>query len=128
MISKIDISTIHTQTNADIQKYVNKKISQLDKFIPKRIRPNVHAEVKLMQVKSKQKNEYICEVIIHLPGDTIFAKESTINMFAAVDIVEQKLKTQLIKYKELHSARNFRAKALKIRHVIGKIRAYRKSQ
>ena len=44
----------------------------------------------------------ICEAILHLPHETIMVKEATINMFAAVDIVEAKLKTQLKKYKDTH--------------------------
>jgi ribosome-associated translation inhibitor RaiA len=38
-----------------------------------------------------------------LPHDTINIKESTINMFAAIDIVEAKLKQQIQRHKELHS-------------------------
>jgi ribosome-associated translation inhibitor RaiA len=35
-----------------------------------------------------------------LPNENIAIHESTVNMFAAVDIVETKLKNQLKKYKE----------------------------
>jgi ribosome-associated translation inhibitor RaiA len=39
---------------------------------------------------------------MYLPQETINIKESAFNMFAAVDIVETKLKQQLQKYKDLH--------------------------
>ena len=39
-----------------------------------------------------------------MPQDNITVKESTLNMFAAVDIVEAKLRNQLKKYKERHAS------------------------
>jgi ribosomal subunit interface protein len=50
--------------------------------------------------KINGKKECMCEVIVRLPQGTLTAKESTMNMFAAVDIVEEKIKIQAKKYKE----------------------------
>ena len=41
---------------------------------------------------------------MHLPHETISVHETTINLYAAIDIVEAKLKHQLQKYKEQHQA------------------------
>jgi ribosome-associated translation inhibitor RaiA len=41
---------------------------------------------------------------LHLPHETIVIKESTVNLFAAVDIAEAKLRLQLKKYKDSHSS------------------------
>jgi ribosome-associated translation inhibitor RaiA len=41
-------------------------------------------------------------VTLHLPHQNIVIKESALNMYAAVDIVEAKLKQQLQKYKDTH--------------------------
>jgi ribosomal subunit interface protein len=76
----------------------------------------VHAEIKLMQAKSSDKKQYTCEVILHLPKEIVTAKDSTLNMFAAVDIVERKLKVQLLKYKQLHQ------RSSKIRTILKKVR------
>jgi ribosomal subunit interface protein len=65
-------------------------------------RESVHAEVKLKERKIKQRIECTCEVIVHLPKETITIKETTVNMFAAIDVVEEKLKNQLKKYKQKH--------------------------
>lgn len=103
MIEKMEINAIHTELNEDLHKYITKKIGRLDKYIPRHARESAHAEVKLKGSKKDKKNQYTCEVILHLPQTTITTKETTLNMFAAVDIVETKLKNQLKRYKEQHS-------------------------
>lgn len=104
MIKRLDISGVHMTVGDDLKKYVNKKIGRLDRFIPKANREGVHVEVKLKESKAKDKNERTCEVILRLPHETITVKETTINIYAAVDIVETKLHHQLKKYKELHAS------------------------
>jgi putative sigma-54 modulation protein len=99
---KLDIDGIHNLENKDIQKYVAKKIGTLDKYIPRHARASAHAEVKLKESKNGDKKECMCEVVVHLPHENITAKESTMNMFAAVDIAEEKIKSQLRKYKAKH--------------------------
>ena len=103
MIQNIDITGVHVEVGNDLKKYITKKIGRLDRFIPKKDRASARAEVKLKEASTKKKKQYLCEVIIHLPHGKITTKETTINMFAAVDIVETKLKNQLKKYKETHS-------------------------
>lgn len=100
MIKKLEINGVHMTVGDDLRKYVNKKIGGLEKYVPKAARPSLHVEVKLKEAKAKNKEQRTCEVIIHLPQEVITISETTINMFAAVDIVEEKLKNQLHKYKE----------------------------
>lgn len=100
MISKIDITGISYDVSDDLDKYIRSKIGKLDKYIPRSHRKSVFAEVKLSENDSKNQNRNKCEVILHVYGELMTAKESTINMFAAVDIVEAKLKSQLRKYKD----------------------------
>jgi putative sigma-54 modulation protein len=102
MIKKLEIRGVHMQIDPRLYTYASKKIGRLDRYISKHARTSAHAEVILKEEVLKTKKNCICEVIIHLPGDTITTKESTMNMFAAIDIVEAKLKNQLKKYKELH--------------------------
>lgn len=104
MIQKIDISGIRTEVSDDLQKYIQKKIGKLDKYMPPHARQSAHAEVKLKEQKSKQRVSCTCEVILYLPKEVIAIEETTVNMFAAVDVVEEKLKNQLQKYKQKHGA------------------------
>jgi putative sigma-54 modulation protein len=119
MIKKFEITGIHTDATKDIQKYVTKKIAKLDSYMPKHARASAHADVKLKESKAKDKKACTAEVILTLPGERITAKETTVNMYAAIDIVEEKLKAQLRKYKEqsTHGNRGGR----KIRQFLGKI-------
>lgn len=116
MIKRLDISGVHYDVDKKLKAYVVKKIGKLDHFISKHARESVHAEIILEEKKIKAKKECVCEVIMHLPKETITAKEATVNMFAAVDIVEAKLKNQLKKYKELHGNPRFH------RRLIGRLR------
>ena len=75
----------------------------MDRFMPRHARKSAHAEVFIKERKIKAKSEYTCEVVIFLPNETITTKESTMNVYAAVDIVETKLKNQLKKYKDIHT-------------------------
>ncbi len=101
---KLEISGVHTELDPKIKKYVRAKINRLEKYMPKHARESAHAEVFLKERKIKAKKECACEVVLHLPKGTIRVEEATMNMFAAVDIVEAKLKNQLKKYKETHSS------------------------
>lgn len=102
MIERIEISGLHMSVDDDLHKYVTKKIGKLDQYLSRHARQSVHASVKLKAVKLKNRKQATCEVILHLPKDTLTTKETTMNMFAAVDIVEQKLKNLLKKYKQKH--------------------------
>ena len=102
MIKKLDIAGLQTEITPELRKYVEKKIGKLDRYIAKHAREAAHAEVKLRETKSKDKNRFNCTVVIFNQDGDVEASESTINMFAAIDIVETKLKTQLKKKKELH--------------------------
>jgi len=104
MIERLDISGVHMNVGDDLKKYVAKKIGRLDRFIPKVWRGSVRVEVKLKESKAKDKNERTCEVILRLPQETLTVKETTINIYAAVDIAETKLHHQLKRYKELHAS------------------------
>ncbi len=100
MIKKFELSATGMDLDADIKKYVNRKIGRLDKYITRHARKSAHAEVKLRQEKNKKNDKFFAEVILNLPGETLTAKESTLNVYAAIDIVEAKLRSQLRKYND----------------------------
>ncbi len=104
MIAKFDLKGVHTTIDEGLQKYVTRKIGNLDKYLPKHHRDSVHAMVELKQAtKVKDQKKYTCNVTLQLPRGTINVSESTMNMYAAIDIVETKLKIQIKKYKESHA-------------------------
>ncbi len=102
MIQSIAISGIKYEPDEKTKQYVMRKVGQLDRFLPRHARKSVTAEVKLRQVNRDHGNKYEAEVILSVPDKKLTAKDSTLNMFAAVDIVEHKLTMQLKKYKDAH--------------------------
>lgn len=104
MIQKLEITGVHMKVDKKLHDYTVKKIGKLDRYMPRHARESAHAEVFLKEKKIKAKKECICEVVLHLPKETITTTEATMNIFAAVDIVEAKLRNQIKKYKETHSS------------------------
>ena len=107
MFKKLEITGIKVDLDDSLKKYVNNKIGKLDKYLPKNIREAAHVGVLLKELKPNSKNNCVCEVVINLPKDRIVITEGTLNMYAAIDIVEEKLKNQFTKYKQKHISKKF---------------------
>lgn len=112
MLQKIEVAGIHYKVDANLQKYIMRKIGKLDRYLPRRGRVSTHVEVKLKEEKAKDKKHCMCEIVLHAPHETITVRESTLNMFAAVDIAEEKLKHQLKKYKDMQSSHKLHRRVL----------------
>ena len=100
MIDAIEITGIQFEIDDTTRKYVRRKIGRLDRYLPRHARKTAAAEVKLRQVNRDHGNKYEAEVIMNVPDTVIMAKDYTVNVLAAVDIVEAKLLAQLRKYKQ----------------------------
>lgn len=100
MITSIDITGIKFDVDERTRKYVIEKVGRLDRFVPTHARKSMAADVKLRQVNEDHGNKYEAEIILQVPDKVITAKDTTLNMMAAVDIVEAKLVAQLRKYKD----------------------------
>jgi len=118
---KLEISALHTDLEADLKKYVTKKMNKLDKYVPRKARESVHAKVNLKESHAKNKRQFTCEIILTLPGETITVSESTLNIFAATDIAEASMRNRLKKYKEVHVSERAGKKEKKVRQFLGKI-------
>jgi ribosome hibernation promoting factor len=101
MIEAITITGLKVDVDETTRKYVSKKIGRLDRYLPKHARKSATAEVVLREVNRDHGNKYEAEVIMNVPDKQIMAKDSTVNVLAAVDIVEAKIVAQLHKYKQL---------------------------
>lgn len=113
MITHIEITGVGGYTpDETTKKYIKKKIGGLDKWISRHARHSLRAEVKLAEVNRDKGNKYEVEALLFAPAKTFTAKDSTMNILAATDIVEAKLVTQIRKYKEEHLAHVGRRKLL----------------
>ncbi len=120
MIRRVEISGVHAMVTKDLQKYILKKLNHLERYVPRAARKSTHATVLLKEAKTKNKKSCTAEIVLHLPGENLTATESTINMYAAVDIVQAKLKSQLQKYKVKHEAGGDRSRR-RLRNYLAKI-------
>lgn len=100
MISSIEITGIKYNLDEITKRYVNKKIGRLDRYLPRHARSSVSADIKLKEVNRDHGNKYEAEITVNVPDKTLTAKDTTLNMLAAVDIVEAKIVAQLRKYKQ----------------------------
>ena len=103
MIKRLDINGVHMELGKDLKRYVRQKIGGLDHYVALHARESLRIEVKLKESKAKDKNRHTCEVILHLPQETFTVKATAETIFSAIDIVEEKLKIHLKKYKDLHA-------------------------
>jgi ribosomal subunit interface protein len=105
----LQITGRHFELDDKITDYVDRKIATLDKYLPKHCKAVFGTVVLAKNKSNRQDNEYCCEIILEVPGERMQAGEATVNMYAAVDICEQKLKQQILRFKERHEpARNRR--------------------
>lgn len=102
MINAISITGVKFDLDETTKKYVIKKIGRLDRYLPRHARKSAKAEVLLKEVNKAHGNKYEAEVILYVPNKQLMAKDSTVNVLAALDIVEAKLAAQLHKYRETH--------------------------
>lgn len=103
MVQKVEITGEHFAIDDSLRKYITKKLGRLDRYMHKHSRASAHLDVRLKEQKNKGQKLCVLNATLHLPHETINIKESTLNMYAAVDIVQVKLKQRIQKYKDLHA-------------------------
>ena len=87
----------HMAVTDAIREYAEEKISKASKVFDHN---TMSAEVELYHEKnpSIEKNQ-VAEVTVYTKGPVIRAKESATDMYAAIDLVSEKLETQFRRYK-----------------------------
>ncbi len=116
MIKRLEITHVHATPDEAIKKYIKRKIGGLDRYIPQHVRGSARAEVRIKEGKTHAGNGATCEVTLHLPDEVINVSETTVNAYAAVDIVEVKLKQLIHKYKDKHSSSSLRRRLMQRFH------------
>ena len=98
---QVDITARNMEVSEKLRDYAEAKIGGLEKYLPRRVRETVSATLVLeLDPNGREDNQYVCDAIITLPGAKLVANEGTINIFASIDVVEAKLRSQIAKYKE----------------------------
>ena len=77
-----------------IREYVENKVSKLEKYFADSLEANVYANAKVYKNNKKK-----IEITVPLKGVTLRAEETNEDLYAAVDLVVDKLERQMRKYK-----------------------------
>ena len=100
MIEKIEISGNDFKVESGLQKYVEKRIGKLDRYLPNGSKKDVVAKVVVAAIGKKTSDKYEISVAMEIPGGKVIAaKDECSNVFAGVDLVEAKLTGQIRRYK-----------------------------
>lgn len=105
---KLHITSKHYDLSPKVIAYVERKIGRLDRYLPTEARGNTGTVILEVDESGREDNRYVCEAQIELPGPNAQAREATLNIYAAIDIVEAKLKVQVRKYKDKHAPSHLR--------------------
>ena len=93
---KVQVQSIHFDADQKLLEFIQKKLDKLDTFYDRII----DAEVLLrVERADNQENKHV-EVIVRIPGDQLFAENRSRSFEAAIDLVADKLRRQMQKYKE----------------------------
>lgn len=110
---KCEVASRNFEVDDKMRAYVEDKIGGLDKYVPRQARATANCSVTLEDDPSgREDNRYVCEAIVKVPGATLVSREGTVNIYAAVDIVEAKLRSQLATYKNKHALEPRRGRML----------------
>lgn len=108
-----EISGVHAPVDDKLKRYIRRRIGGLDMYVPRRVRRSARVEVRLKETGAKDQNQCTCEVLLHVPEESINVSETTVNMYAAVDIAQEKLKHRLRAYKEKHQPSKLRHRIMR---------------
>jgi len=94
---KMIIKGRHMEVTPAIREYAEEKIGRVAKVLDSMI---MSAEVELFTERNPSiENGQVAEVTVYTKGPVIRAKEAASDMYAAIDLVSEKLESQLRKYK-----------------------------
>lgn len=115
---KLHVTSKNFEMSDKIRDYVERKIGGLDKYLPRGME-TIEGRVILERDQSgREGNEYVCEATLQIPGPNAEARDATVNMYAAIDIVEAKLKVQIKKFKDKHKPGRLRRSKAVVRRLL----------
>lgn len=90
-------------------KYLTEKLERLAKYVPGSLtKSNLNVVLSSHPKSSSDPNHLELKANLQFPGSNIAVNTRNFNFFAIVDITEQKLKEQILKYKTSHSKQGLR--------------------
>lgn len=99
---QISVSGHHIDVTDSLRNYVETKLEKLERHFDKITQVHVILTVEKLRQKA--------EASIHITGGEVFAEAESEDMYAAIDMLNDKLDRQLIKQKEKISDRKQRVR------------------
>jgi ribosomal subunit interface protein len=100
---RLELTARNLELEGKLKSYIEEKIGGLEKYLPRRARQVARATVVVEEdPNGREDNRFVCDAVLTLPDAKLVSREGTVSIFAAVDIVEAKLKVQTVRYKEKH--------------------------
>lgn len=93
---RITIQSIHFTAADKLKAHLQRRCDKLDQFFDRIIDGDVFLKVR---DEVKGENKFV-EIKVRVPGETLIAKEQGSSFEQAADLCTDKLKTQLLKFKE----------------------------
>jgi len=90
---KVNIVARHFDISEKTREYIHNEVEH-------RLNPVYDRTVDCKMIVDKVKNDYIAEVILNVPGETLTAKETSEDLTKSVDFVVKKMRKQLTKHKK----------------------------
>ena len=100
---QINVSGHHVEVTDSLRSYVNTKLDRLERHFDKIIHMNVILSVE----KQRQK----AESTIRISGGEVYADAESEDLYAAIDMLADKLDRQLLKQKEKQNDKKHRGSA-----------------
>jgi len=94
---QVNISGQHLEVTDTLRDYINEKLERLARHFDKITNVQVTMQVEKLQQK--------IEATLHVAGGEVVANAEHEDMYAAIDLLADKLDRQLIKHKEKQIAR-----------------------
>ncbi|MEM9917057.1 MAG: ribosome-associated translation inhibitor RaiA [Bacteroidota bacterium] len=93
---KVNTQAVHFTVDNKLITFIEKKLSKLELYFDRILQ----AKVFLKLENTGRVRDKIVEIQLLLPGQTLYAKESSKKFELSIDQVAASLKRQLIKYKD----------------------------
>ncbi len=100
MIENINTSGKDYKVDEALNKYVEKRLGKLDRYLPRGSKKDVILKVVVAKENKSKNDRYELTATLEIPGGKVItAKDECSNIFAGVDLVEAKLAGQIRRFK-----------------------------
>jgi putative sigma-54 modulation protein len=102
---KIIIKSTNLELTEAIKNYINKKTSSLNRFLKKyeeNSELNLNIEIAKTTRHHQKGDVFYAEINLKLPNKLLRAEEYSSNLYAAIDLVKDKIKEEILKFKSLN--------------------------